>query len=261
MRAILFDLDNTLVSEMDTYESAFASAMSLHPLKVEMANFREAVFAVATELWLASPVGDYCARLGLGSPTSLFSDFPGTTGELAYLRKWSPGYRRETWMRALEKVGVNATSKLAVELDRSLRRELPSNIKRYDDVFATVETLSRSYVLAVATNGPADVQAAKLRGARLNDFFPIVVASSEVGFGKPDPRIFQAAVERMGVPLKEVLVVGDSLEKDVVGSAAAGLRCVWVNRDDTPRAGTIPPAFEIRSLAELPDLITQIPAD
>ena len=261
MRAILFDLDNTLVSEMETYESAFASAMSLHPLKVEMAKFREAVFAVATELWLASPVSDYCARLGLGSPTSLFSDFPGTARELAYLRKWSPGYRRETWMRALEKVGVNAAPNLAVELDRSLRKELPSNIKRYEDVSAAVETLSRSYVLAVATNGPADVQATKLRGARLQDFFPIVVASSEVGFGKPDPRIFQAAVERVGVPSKDVLVVGDSLEKDVVGSAAAGLRCVWVNRADTPRIGTIPPAFEIRSLAELPDLITQILAD
>jgi putative hydrolase of the HAD superfamily len=261
MRAILFDLDNTLVSEMETYESAFASAMSLHPLKVEMADFREVVFGVATELWLASPVSDYCARLGLGSPTSLFSDFPGTAGELAYLRTWSPSYRRETWMRALQKVGVNDSSKLAVQLDRSLREQLPSSIKRYEDVFATVETLSRSYLLAVATNGPADVQATKLKGARLQEFFPIVVASSEVGFGKPDPRIFEAAVEQMGVPSKEVLVVGDSLEKDVVGSAAAGLRCVWVNRTEAPRAGTVPPAFEIRSLAELPDLITQIQAD
>jgi HAD superfamily hydrolase (TIGR01509 family) len=160
---------------------------------------------------------------------------------------------REGWRQPLIEAGSGTRSFVA--------KELPSNIKRYEDVSAAVETLSRSYVLAVATNGPADVQATKLRGARLQDFFPFVVASSEVGFGKPDPRIFQAAVERVGLPSKDVLVVGDSLEKDVVGSAAAGLRCVWVNRTDTPRIGAIPPAFEIRSLAELPDLITQIPAD
>lgn len=62
----------------------------------------------------------------------------------------------------------------------------------------------------------------------------------------------------MGIPATEVLVVGDSLEKDVLGSAAAGLRCVWVNRLNASRSGGIAPTFEINALTDLPRLVSHM---
>jgi len=140
---------------------------------------------------------------------------------------------------------------VAAELDRAFRENLANHVVPYADALPALERLGSSYVLALATNGPADVQMTKLRASGLQRFFPLVVASSEIGFGKPDPRIFRAALERMKLPAAEVLVVGDSLEKDVAGSAAAGLRCVWVNRTRAKRTSGPAPAFEIESLAEL----------
>src|SRR5438477_1792865 len=106
--AILFDLDNTLVPEMVSYESAFdtATESTVRRLELEPAALRDAVFGAAAKLWLASPVSAYCLRVGIGSPTSLVSDFPGTGDELAYLREWASAYRRESWVSGLEQLGV-----------------------------------------------------------------------------------------------------------------------------------------------------------
>jgi len=254
---ILFDLDNTLVPELRSYELAFAWATDGLARRIGFNRdaLRTAVFDVATELWLGSRVSAYCLRLGLGSPTSLLSDFPGDTPELAYLREWAPSYRRESWVRGLARIGIVDAGALALELDRAFRQSLHDKCVAYDDVLPVLERLSRTYALAVATNGPADVQATKLIASGLQRFFPVVVASSEVGFGKPDPRIFTIAVERLGVAAADVLVVGDSVEKDVAGAAAAHLRCVWLNRSAATRDAEPAPDFEIESLAALPSLL------
>lgn len=79
-----------------------------------------------------------------------------------------------------------------------------------------------------------------------------VVTSAEVGAGKPDPRIFTAALELAGVSGGEALHVGDSLEEDVAGAHAAGIEVVWLNRGraDAPAPGDR--VVEITGLDELP---------
>ena len=76
-----------------------------------------------------------------------------------------------------------------------------------------------------------------------------VVASAEVGAAKPDPAIFRAALEMAGAPPERALHVGDSVEHDVEGAQAAGVRAVLLVRD---RGAEPPPAVtSIRSLREL----------
>jgi putative hydrolase of the HAD superfamily len=58
-----------------------------------------------------------------------------------------------------------------------------------------------------------------------------VVISAELGVAKPDPAIFRAALERLGVPADGALHVGDSVEHDVAGARAAGIEAVLVVRD------------------------------
>jgi putative hydrolase of the HAD superfamily len=79
-----------------------------------------------------------------------------------------------------------------------------------------------------------------------------VVTSAEVGAGKPDPRIFTAALELAGVSGGEALHVGDSLEEDVAGAHAAGIEVVWLNRGRADAPAPADCVVEITGLDELP---------
>jgi FMN phosphatase YigB (HAD superfamily) len=83
-----------------------------------------------------------------------------------------------------------------------------------------------------------------------------ILVSEAVGAYKPHPRVFRAALERLGLGPNDVLHVGDSDIDDVAGAKAAGLRVAWVNRDGrAPRPGVPRPDFEIKDLEELPALL------
>lgn len=78
-----------------------------------------------------------------------------------------------------------------------------------------------------------------------------VVSSAEVGAAKPDPAPFVRGLELAGVAPEDALHVGDSLDNDVAGARAAGVRAVLVDR-----AGAAPPGVEaVRSLTEVPSLL------
>ena len=90
-----------------------------------------------------------------------------------------------------------------------------------------------------------------LEGAGLRDLLGEVVSSAAVGAAKPDPAIFTAALERTGARPEDAVHVGDSLEKDVAGARAAGIRPVLVCRDGDPPGGV----EVIGTLSELPSLL------
>jgi putative hydrolase of the HAD superfamily len=77
-----------------------------------------------------------------------------------------------------------------------------------------------------------------------------VVTSADVGAAKPDPALFRRALELAGVPAAEAVHVGDSLDNDVEGARAAGIRPLLLVRQGEPPAGV----EALRSLAELPSL-------
>ena len=57
--------------------------------------------------------------------------------------------------------------------------------------------------------------------------FPVIIDSGRVGVDKPNPRIFELASEALGVPLAEIVHVGDAWEADVLGALAVGAKAVW----------------------------------
>jgi len=75
------------------------------------------------------------------------------------------------------------------------------------------------------SNGNADLAA-----IGIDAHFRFQLGAREHGTAKPSAGIFHAACERLGVPPREVLHVGDDVEMDVVGAARAGLRTCWLNR-------------------------------
>jgi putative hydrolase of the HAD superfamily len=80
------------------------------------------------------------------------------------------------------------------------------------------------------------------------------ISSSEHGYLKPHPSIFEAALKLAGVEAAESVMVGDSLTHDIVGAQRVGMRAVLVHRaETTPACGDDVPI--IRTLTELPSLL------
>ncbi len=122
---------------------------------------------------------------------------------------------------------------------------------------AVVQALSTEYTLGVISNGLPDVQANKLNALPFNHSFEpsLRVFSGGVGHAKPDPRIFQHALEHAGVEPREAVMIGDQALADVGGAQGAGLRGVWFKPDGNSASDGISPDATIRSFDELPRLL------
>jgi FMN phosphatase YigB (HAD superfamily) len=93
----------------------------------------------------------------------------------------------------------------------------------------TLVQLSKRYKLGLISNFTyAPVIYAALRKLGVNRFFSAVLVSEDVGWRKPNRKIFQEALRRLGVKAEEAVYVGDSPLEDVGGAASAGMRTVFV---------------------------------
>jgi putative hydrolase of the HAD superfamily len=86
------------------------------------------------------------------------------------------------------------------------------------------------FVPVVVTNGPVDVEEARIRRTGLDHYVADWVISEQAGVSKPNPRIFAMAAQRVRMRLGGAWVVGDSPEADIGGAAAMGLPSVWLHR-------------------------------
>ncbi len=87
--------------------------------------------------------------------------------------------------------------------------------------------------------------------------FDHVVSSESVRCYKPEAAIFESACVLMNVAPERVMHVGDSIHSDIGGARRAGITTTWIHRDDRIHdIGTATPDHTIRSLTELPDLLS-----
>src|SRR4051812_12830659 len=119
----------------------------------------------------------------------------------------------------------------------------------YPDARPALEALrARGLRIVVVSNWDASLHE-RLEETGLAPFVDGAVASAEIGHAKPDPAIFAHALALAGAPPEAALHAGDSLEADVEGALAAGLRAVLVARDGPAAA---PPGVPVvRALTEL----------
>lgn len=125
--------------------------------------------------------------------------------------------------------------------------------KAYPDVPAALAGLrARGILLIVVSNWDVSLPAV-LRGVGLEGMVDAVVTSAQVGSPKPDRAIFEAAVALAGVPPGRAVHVGDSIEHDVHGALAAGIRPVLLRRE-----GVEPdePSLEAPTISSLAELLT-----
>ncbi|MBJ4296929.1 HAD-IA family hydrolase, partial [Salmonella enterica subsp. enterica serovar Typhimurium] len=84
----------------------------------------------------------------------------------------------------------------------------------------------------------------------------LLVISEQVGVAKPDPKIFNYALEQAGNPDRSrVLMVGDTAESDILGGINAGLSTCWLNAHHREQPAGIHPTWTVASLSELEQLL------
>ncbi|MGL4610301.1 MAG: YjjG family noncanonical pyrimidine nucleotidase [Trueperaceae bacterium] len=155
--------------------------------------------------------------------------------------------RFERWLETLN-ISVNAE-----EVSQHYVQTLSQQGPLLEHALEVVKTLSQHYKILLLTNGLKEVQRPRLEASSLHPYIQKIVVSGEIGFAKPDPRIFETAFRESGQPHKQtVLMIGDSFSADISGGHAYGLDTCWYaptgERSDLP-------TYTIHDLRQLLNLL------
>ena len=255
LKAVLFDLDDTLLWDDRSVEEAFkavgAEAAKVVP-SIQPAELEEAVRQEARMLYQSFETFPFTQMIGINPFEGLWGRFTsGVQPEFRMLQQLAPGYRTEAWTRGLQAVGVDdrAFGYRLGELFAAERRARPFV---YEETFPVLDRLKGQFQLLLLTNGSPDLQREKLQGVPgLAGYFDHMVISGEFGEGKPSPSIFRHAMEMLGIEAHEGIMVGDKLTTDILGSNRVGIRNLWLNRHGVMRDDSIIPTYEAANLASL----------
>ena len=253
-KAVLFDLDDTLMPDEAAANEALVATAALAKQwhNIPPGDLKDAVRRVARRIFRAHPVvAPYDGNFDVSSWEALSSSFQGEDDEMRQLHKWAPEYRREVWNEALAENGF-CDPLLAEQLSVLYPIERRARYQPYPDVKPCLDSLRADYRLGLVTNGPCDLQCAKLDASGLRNYFGAVAISREVGVKKPDARIFAIALGQLGVTAVDSVFVGDTPKTDIVGAHAAGMRVIWLNRYKLPPPDIVKPDATVTGLDELP---------
>jgi len=235
-RAILFDLDDTLISAYGRPEAAWLAVT---------AEFAEALAPLAAAE-IAAAVGAY-AR-----------DF------------WADAERHRIWRQRIGEARRVVVAGAFDGLAAAGRPVPPADVVHrladrftayrdeqmhlFPDAHALVDALkARGVRLALVTNGSAEGQRAKIARFDLAHRFDHIQIEGEHGFGKPEERAYRHALQVLGTAPGETWMVGDNLEWEVAAPQRLGIHAIWhdVAGEGLPPGSAIRPDRIIRTLAEL----------
>ena len=177
---------------------------------------------------------------------------------------WQQATGGQINLRALEWIAAGAADH-ALTLDEAALREA---VRRYalpmreglSAMPGAVETLAalheQGYPTGLISNTmwPAELHVEDLAELGLLRYFQHPIFSGELGLWKPNPLIFQHALDALGVTPEEAVFVGDSPREDILGAHGVGMRAIWMRSTEFP-LGDVRPDAIIETLAELLPII------
>ena len=138
--------------------------------------------------------------------------------------------RVERFRQLLAFAGGTAHAGDAADAAATYRSAYLAHWRPVEGALELLESLHGRVSTGVVTNNVASEQRQKIAACGFGPLLDAVVISEEAGVTKPDPRIFRLALDRLGSPAAETVMIGDAWETDIAGARAAGIRPVWFNR-------------------------------
>lgn len=161
--------------------------------------------------------------------------------------------RRDIVTGAFERLGID-DNKHAFEIADNYSKLRLLNLELFPKAAETLESLKKLNIrLALLTNGDSYSQRYKIEKFGLEKYFELILVEGELGFGKPDPRVYEKALLGMGILPGDVWMIGDNLEWDIGAPQKLGIYSVWVDfrHLGLPKSSEIRPDKIINNIAEL----------
>lgn len=222
IKAISFDLDDTLWDIWPVVERAEAL---LH-------DWLSARYPRITEQFTPLELRGLCGEISTRDP------------EHAHDRTW---LRQQALLLAAQRSGYAQFDVAGAFAVFFIARNA---VELFPEVRPTLQRLKSRYSLVTLSNGNAD-----LRMIGIDRLFDFSLSATDVGAAKPHPALFIEACRRLALHPAQIVHVGDDPEHDVLGAAHAGLRTVWLNRNQQNWQGGTRADAEIASLDELATLL------
>ncbi|MEC4114460.1 YjjG family noncanonical pyrimidine nucleotidase [Myroides pelagicus] len=108
-------------------------------------------------------------------------------------------------------------------------QEMPNHNHLFDGVLEVLEYLQDKYQLHIITNGFNEVQDKKLKRSGIEPYFKTVTNSEIAGVSKPNPQIFNFALNAANANAAQSIMIGDNLMADVKGALAVGMDAIYYN--------------------------------
>jgi len=213
IRAVFFDLDDTLCGYWDAAKKGLNITFEEHP-------FPGKTTEEVLEVWAAE-----------------FAEFGKDMGSST----WYPQYcasgestRRELMRRLVNALGHDDED-LADRLSHTYYVERAAALELFPEARGVLDELKGRFQLGLITNGPADIQRQEVQVLRIGSYFGPILIEGELKMGKPKPAVFKMAEELVGASGDQILMVGNSYRHDIVPAHAAGWRTAWIRRpSDVP---------------------------
>jgi len=222
---IIFDADETLFDFIESEKEAFKNAMlELH------IDYDE----------------DYHLKIYHGINEDIWKEFEKGLITQEKLKV-------ERFKRLADKLNTNFD---VDQFSESYIKHLSNASFVYDYSIDLLESLHKDYRLSIVTNGLTEVQDARIRKSIIAKYFEDIVISEEVKVSKPNPEIFEIALNNLKHTDKsKVLVVGDSLTSDIQGGINFGVDTCWLNPNKKINETGVKPTYEISNIMELKDIL------
>lgn len=161
----------------------------------------------------------------------------------------------ERFDRFVKEVGAAAK---ATELNRAYTEHLATHADVIPGAEEALQELAEVATMIAVSNGTESVERGRLKLSGFEKYFDDIFISEAVGVSKPNPKIFQIAMRKLGIEHSDkVLVVGDSLSADIQGGVNAGLDTCWVNMNGLENESGLTPTYEVKALSELYPIVME----
>ena len=202
IKNVFFDLDHTLWDFERNSALTFELLFNKYKLDIDINSFLKVYIPINLEYW----------RLYRNESISK-----------EYLR-----FNRLN--EAFKKLNIDVSSDLINKLSYDYIENLPKFNHLIDGAHELLLYLKKKYKLYLITNGFRNVQSNKLKNSGIGNFFLSIYDSESVGVKKPNPLIFNHALDDSGCIARESVMIGDSFEADIQGSLSVGMNAIhYVN--------------------------------
>ncbi len=198
---VFFDLDHTLWDFEKNSALTFEIILPKHGVNVPMEDFLEVYVPANLVFW------------------KLYREEKITKAELRYQRLKS----------VFDTLGYAVSDSTINSLAEDYINQLSSHTHLFPDTLRILNYLKPKYKLHVITNGFQEIQKKKLINSGIAHYFDQVIDSEMAGVKKPNPIIFNLALTKANVNSSAALMIGDSLEADILGAKKAGLYALHFN--------------------------------